>query len=151
MARSSSQSRLRSWQSVYSNACPRFVPAMATPSGNTTGARKTTPRQNVSNARASKVRSPEQQRQAFLHKVRQQGSDRKWETRGEQVRISLNTLKSFDYPLTEESWQMLREDFLAFERLWVQQQDQSAPTLPASHEDIDLDQSPQTVEGQGNT
>ncbi|KAL8874267.1 MAG: hypothetical protein Q9174_000387 [Haloplaca sp. 1 TL-2023] len=56
--------------------------------------------------------------------------------------------KTSEYPLNEVSWQMLRQDFLAFERLWIQQQDQSAPTLPASHDDIDLDQKPEKMEGQ---
>ncbi|KAL8899104.1 MAG: hypothetical protein Q9192_001739 [Flavoplaca navasiana] len=50
----------------------------------------------------------EQRRRQYLDKVRQQGEDKKWDVRGEQI---------------------LREDFLTTERQWMASRNRSAPPL----------------------
>ncbi|KAL8879589.1 MAG: hypothetical protein Q9198_002827 [Flavoplaca austrocitrina] len=50
----------------------------------------------------------EQRRRQYLDKVRQQGEDKKWDVRGEQI---------------------LREDFLTTERQWIASRNRSAPPL----------------------
>ncbi|KAL9001196.1 MAG: hypothetical protein Q9169_000380 [Polycauliona sp. 2 TL-2023] len=59
----------------------------------------------------------EQRRRKFLHKVRQKGEDKKWDHRGQQI---------------------LREDFLASERHWMESQYRSAPPPLTCPEDDEL-------------
>ncbi|KAL8815003.1 MAG: hypothetical protein Q9223_005823 [Gallowayella weberi] len=55
---------------------------------------------------AKKALHIEHRRREFLHKVHRKGEDRKWDLRGEQI---------------------LHEDFLQFERRWIEFQNLSAP------------------------
>ncbi|KAL8724245.1 MAG: hypothetical protein Q9181_006914 [Wetmoreana brouardii] len=86
-------------------------------------------RRGIRHSTPPKISGPERRRQQFLRKVRQNGHDRKWDTRGEQ---------------------MLREDFLAFERLWLEQQDQSAPTLPSFPGDDDVEEAEKNIKAQAS-
>ncbi|KAL9596485.1 MAG: hypothetical protein Q9179_004601 [Wetmoreana sp. 5 TL-2023] len=87
-------------------------------------------RRDVRQSTLPKVSDLERRRrQQFLRKVRQKGHDRKWDARGEQ---------------------MLREDFLASERLWLEQQDRSAPTLPAFPSDEDIEEVETNIQAQAS-
>ncbi|KAL8643324.1 MAG: hypothetical protein Q9228_000046 [Teloschistes exilis] len=62
----------------------------------------------------------ERRRRMFLYKIQQKREDQKWDFRSEQ---------------------MLREDFLAFERLRTEQQDRSAPSSAVCLDDDDWNES----------
>ncbi|KAL8797606.1 MAG: hypothetical protein Q9182_007187 [Xanthomendoza sp. 2 TL-2023] len=67
---------------------------------------------------ADKALHREHRRRDFLHKVRREGEDRKWDLRGEQI---------------------LREDFLVYERRWIESQNLSAPAPVIDPEEDDMD------------
>ncbi|KAL8731331.1 MAG: hypothetical protein Q9166_003555 [cf. Caloplaca sp. 2 TL-2023] len=90
--------------------------------------RRSNPRQSTQHLEESNKLHREQQRRAFLHKVRQKREDRKWDVRGEQV---------------------LREDFLEFERRWIESQDRSAPAPLLYSEDDEMKESNPTDEKAG--
>ncbi|KAL8693671.1 MAG: hypothetical protein Q9218_001528 [Villophora microphyllina] len=68
----------------------------------------------------SKHSDRERRRRVFFHKLYQNRDDRKWDSRSEQI---------------------LREDFLASERLWTEQQDRSAPSPTMYPDDDDEEES----------
>ncbi|KAL8674261.1 MAG: hypothetical protein Q9168_001328 [Polycauliona sp. 1 TL-2023] len=74
--------------------------------------RQTTPKSDKEHALHQ-----EQRRRKFLHKVREKGEDKKWDHRGQQI---------------------LREDFLAVERHWIESKYRSAPPPLTCPEDEDL-------------
>ncbi|KAL8660489.1 MAG: hypothetical protein Q9202_006484 [Teloschistes flavicans] len=94
-------------------------------------------RNNAKCERLSRESDCERRRRVFLHKIQQKRDDRKWGSRNEQVRLTLQIF----WIKTERRCQMLREDFLAFERLWTEQQDRSAPFPVVCPDDDDLNES----------
>ncbi|KAL8711541.1 MAG: hypothetical protein Q9220_003951 [cf. Caloplaca sp. 1 TL-2023] len=96
------------------NVCPQFVPGMSSLAEKLRHRKST---QNVRRSAAPSVSAHEKGRREYLSKVRQNGNDRKWSVRGEQV---------------------LRQDFLSSERSWLESLNRSAPALPTSAEDEDV-------------
>lgn len=120
-----------------STSCPRFVPTMLSSSSYTERLPKRGGRNNAKRERLSRESDCERRRRVFLHKIQQKRDDRKWGSRNEQVRLTLQIF----WIKTERRFQMLREDFLAFERLWTEQQDRSAPFPVVCPDDDDLNES----------
>ncbi|KAL8681535.1 MAG: hypothetical protein Q9186_002351 [Xanthomendoza sp. 1 TL-2023] len=73
--------------------------------------------QTMQQTEGGKALHHEYRRREFLHKVRRKGDDRKWDIRGEQI---------------------LREDFLKYERHWIESQNLSAPAPVIDPEEDDM-------------
>ncbi|KAL8701002.1 MAG: hypothetical protein Q9201_005143 [Fulgogasparrea decipioides] len=139
----------RGLASRKSNTCPRFASTMSPPWSAQEQPPYSISRRDVRQSTLPKVSDLERRRrQQFLRKVRQKGHDRKWDARGEQVSISKICAKPPKLSLSR--YQMLREDFLASERLWLEQQDRSAPTLPAFPSDEDIEEVETNIQAQAS-
>ncbi|KAL8833693.1 MAG: hypothetical protein Q9170_004138 [Blastenia crenularia] len=76
----------------------------------------------------SHMPNDERRRRAFFDKVHQYGDDKKWEARSEQI---------------------LREDFLAYQRQWVQSQERSAATFSNIAEEYETEDIIKDADRQG--
>ncbi|KAL8720343.1 MAG: hypothetical protein Q9225_002771 [Loekoesia sp. 1 TL-2023] len=76
---------------------------------------RASPPKHMRHSNQYSVPDHEKRRRTYLNKVHQNGDDKKWDTRCEQI---------------------LREDFLAYQRQWTESQECSAPTI-LEYSDVD--------------
>ena len=116
------------------NACPRFPLQMASArkavNGNNVYSYKTAG--NPLLQRKSSERQ-DQDRRAYLKRVRQTSDDLKWESRCEQVKHLLNHTSTIP-----TSIQILRQDFLSRKKQWEIDQAQAAPETRSAPDDEEL-------------
>ena len=102
----------------------------------------------------ARLRDPQQrrdqQRNAYLKKVKERGDDRKYETRREQVGGAIRRHRGARHRSADSIAQALRRDFLEERRAWEREQERVAAAWDARPEDEealpDLDGRPRALE-----
>ncbi|MCJ1404955.1 hypothetical protein MMC11_008181 [Xylographa trunciseda] len=123
------------------NAChwfPAFSTKMANPTND--ASKPSFPKRQSKFATLVKSRDTEnvKRRDKFFQKIKQNGDDRRWEVRGEQVRIAWYSTTDLPTHVFAPQ-QILRTDFLSRQKQWEEEQARRAQELAAEPDDEDME------------